>query len=145
MKKLVAMALAAFTLTACNNTADTTDVTDSTTVTTNTTENQAYAPAEGDVSRRDGKVMVMRNGEWEEVNEDVNLDNGVVVHRDGKVVRDGEEVELEEGEVVNRTGRFFDRTGQAIENAWKDAKEGVKKAGKEIDEAVDINTDNERR
>ncbi|HEV7332661.1 MAG TPA: DUF6799 domain-containing protein [Flavisolibacter sp.] len=146
MKKLLTIALAAFSLVACenaNNTASTEDTT--TTTTTTTSENAAYAPAEGDVTRRDGKVMVMRNGEWVEADRDVEMDNGVVVYKDGRVVRDGNEVELEDGEVVNKTGEFFDRTGRAIENAWDDAKQGVKKAAKEVDEAVDINTDRDRQ
>jgi hypothetical protein len=38
--------------------------------------------------------------------------------------------------VVNRTGRFFDRTGNAIENVWDDTKRGVKKAGKAVGNAA---------
>lgn len=137
MKKFLTIALAAVTLAACENATDTASTEDTvTTTTTTTSDNAAYAPAEGDVTRRDGKVMVMRNGEWVEADRDVELDNGVIVYKDGRVVRDGNEVELEDGEVVNKTGDFFDRSGRAIENAWKDAKEGVKEAGRDVKDAV---------
>ncbi len=137
MKKVFVLALAAVSLVACENKSTTATNEDTTTVTTNTTsDNTAYAPAEGDVTRRDGKVMVRRGGEWVESDKDVELDNGVIVYKDGRVVRDGNEVELEDGEVVNKTGDFFDRSGRAIENAWKDAKEGVKEAGRDVKDAV---------
>jgi predicted small secreted protein len=137
MKRVFVLAMAAISLAACENTSTTATNEDTTTVTTNTTtDNAAYAPSEGDVTRKDGKVMVMRNGEWVEADSDVELDNDVVVYKDGRVVRDGKEVELEEGEVVNKTGDFFDRSGRAIENAWQDAKEGVKEAGKDVKDAV---------
>lgn len=158
MKKIIAMAFAAVSLAACNdgeadNTVVDTDTT--TTTTTTTTDNAAaYTPAEGDVTYREKKVMVYRNGQWVETEEDVRLENGVVVSREGKVTRDGKEIELEEGEVVNRTGNFFDKTGRAIENAWdtvkvdiKDAgqavEKGAKKVGKEVKDAVTDDDDNQ--
>jgi hypothetical protein len=64
------------------------------------------------------------------------LDNNVTVTRTGRVVRDGRERELEEGQTVNRTGAFFDRTGNAIENAWDDTKAGVKKAADKVGDAA---------
>jgi hypothetical protein len=146
MKKIIALAFAAFSLAACNDneaddvtveTEDTTSVavdtntTVDTTITTTTTS-KAYTPEEGDVIYRNKKVMVRRNGEWVETNEDVKLDNGVVVNREGKVRKDGREVELEEGEAVSKTGEFFDKTGRAIENAWDATKEGAKDAGRAV-------------
>jgi len=138
MKKILGMMVAVFTLTACNDGTDnaTVETRDTTTMTTTNTAN-AYAPAEGDVTYRNNKVLVMRNGEWVETNEDVTLDNGIVVKRNGRAVRNNKEIELEDGEVVTRTGNFFDRTGQAIEDAWDATKRGVKKAGKKIEDAVD--------
>lgn len=99
MKKIVAMAFAAATFVACNSTTtgdndmdrDTTSVT---TTTTSTSDNSAYAPGDGDVTRRDGKVMVYRNGQWVESNEDVRMDNDVMVTRNGRVVREDKEIEL---------------------------------------------------
>ena len=84
MKKIIAMAFAGLSLAACNNDADTASVeTDTTTTTTTTTT--TYTPVDGDVTYRENKVMVMRNGEWVEADDDVTLDNGVVVYRTGKV------------------------------------------------------------
>jgi len=113
---------------------DTYNKQETTTKSDTSSEKSAYEPKEGDVTRKDGKVMVWRNGEWKEADNDVTLDNGVVVKRDGKVVRGEEEIVLNDGEIVDKTGRFFDKAGHAIENAWKDAKEGVKEAGKEVKE-----------
>jgi hypothetical protein len=143
MKKIFAMAFAAFSLAACNNDhADTTtvDMTDTTTVDTTlttTTTSTAYTPAEGDVTYRDKNVMIYRNGQWVKTNEDVKMENGVVVRKSGKVEKEGKEVELKEGEVVNKTGNFFDKTGRAIDNAWDATKEGAKDAGRAVGNAAE--------
>ncbi|WP_132051122.1 DUF6799 domain-containing protein [Pseudocnuella soli] len=147
MKKIFALAFAAVSLAACNDGENATVSTETTTVPETTTmdtmgaaattsDSYAYAPSEGDVTRRGDDVMVYRNGAWVEADNDVRLDDGVVVYRDGRVTRDGNEVVLEDGEVVSKTGRFFDRAGNAIENAWDKTKSGVKKAGKEVGDAA---------
>ena len=51
-------------------------------------------------------------------------------------MQDGKEIEVEDGVVINKDGDFFDRTGQAMENAWDDTKAGVKKAGDEIEKGA---------
>jgi hypothetical protein len=141
MKKIIVMTFAAFSLAACNNaetdnaTVDTEDTT--TTTKTTTTTSAAYAPAEGDVTYREKKVMIWRNGQWIEADEDVRMDNGVVVYRTGKVKKGEKEIELEEGEVVDRSGNIFDKTGRAIENAWGATKEGVKDAGRAVGNAAE--------
>lgn len=136
MKKILVMAFVAATFVACDtgtadNDADTTTVT-----TTSTTDNAAYAPSNGDVTRKDGKVLVYRNGQWVETNEEVRVGNDVVVTSNGRAVKDGWEREIEEGETITHEGEFLDRTGQAIENAWDETKEGVKKVGEEIGDAA---------
>jgi hypothetical protein len=108
---------------------------------TSSTEDQdravvVYKPENGDVTYRNGKLLVMRDGEWKEEDDKVVLDNGAVVHTDGRVTKDGKEVTLQDGEVVNKEGNIFDKTGHAIESAWKDTKEGVKDAGKEIEKGA---------
>jgi hypothetical protein len=113
---------------------DTYNKEEATTKSDTATNESAYEPKEGDVTFRDGKVMVWRNNEWKEADNDVTLDNGVVVKRNGEVVRGDDVIVLEDGEIVDKTGRFFDKAGRAVENAWKDAKKGVKEAGKEIKE-----------
>lgn len=146
MKKILAVACAAFSLAACNNNETGTTTMDTTgtytdtmgsavavdTSMSSTTTSNAYSPKEGDVIYTEKKVKVWRNGEWVVADREVEMDNGVVVYRDGRVRKNGKEIELKEGEVVDRTGNFFDRSGRAIENAWDATKEGVKDAGKAI-------------
>ncbi|RYD89317.1 MAG: hypothetical protein EOP50_17710 [Sphingobacteriales bacterium] len=107
-----------------------------TTTTTSTSSNQAYAPAEGDVTRRNGKVMVYRSNTWVSADRDMTGDNGVTISRSGSVTREGKTVEIQEGETVNRSGSFWDKTGNAVSNAWDDTKHGVKKAGKAVGNAA---------
>ena len=136
MKKVFAFALVAAALTACNDgDRDTTTVdTDTSTITQTTTT--TYTPAEGDVSYRNGKVVVWKNNDWVVSDKDITLDNGVVVNRKGEVRRDKDVVILNDGEVVSRTGTFFDKTGNAIDDAWDATKRGVKKAGNAIEKGA---------
>lgn len=115
-----------------NTNTNTTVVTD--TNTTSTTTTTSYSAKDGDVSYRNGKVVVYRNNEWVASDNDVELEGGVVVRKNGHVVRNGETIELKEGETVDRTGRFFDKAGNAIENAWDATKRGAKKAKEEVKE-----------
>ncbi|HSB92556.1 MAG TPA: hypothetical protein VLC28_05535, partial [Flavitalea sp.] len=79
MKRFIALAIAAGSFAACADNAGDTTKTESrdtsttvtatpldTTMTTTTTATTTYTPADGDVTYRDNKVMVMRNGAWEE-------------------------------------------------------------------------------
>ncbi len=147
MKKIIVIAMAAVSIAACNNTEQetaTTERTDTTSTTTttaptettsstsSTSSTSTYTTADGDVTYRDKKVRIRKNGEWVDTDDDVKLDNGIVVYRNGRVRKDGKEIELEDGEVVNRTGNFFDKSGRAIENAWDATKEGAKDAGRAI-------------
>ena len=141
MKKTFLMFCVVASLSACNSSTDDTTIDETdTVVTTSTTETttstDTYTSSEGDVSYRNGKLMVWRNNDWVESDSDVTLDNGVIIYRNGEVKRDNTTIKMEDGEVVTRTGRFFDRTGAAIENAWDDTKRGVSKAGKAVGDAV---------
>jgi len=139
MKKMFALAAIAASLMACNDAdTDRTSVDTDTTITTTTTSTATttYTPAEGDVSYRDGKVVVWRNNDWVVSDKDVTLDNGVVVRRNGEVRRDNDVVVLRDGEVVNRTGKFFDKAGNAIEDGWDATKKGAKKAGEAIEKGA---------
>ena len=144
MKKLIILAFASIALAACSNNNDKDknnnndgNQTMGTETRTETTTTTTYTASEGDVTRKDGKVLIMKNGVWVDIDDDVKLDNGVVIYRTGRATRDGKEVEIVEGEYVNRNGDFFDRTGNAIENGWDRTKEAVKEAGRDIDDAVD--------
>jgi hypothetical protein len=142
MKKFFLMAgIAAFFI-ACNN-----DAENSTSVEGDTTNNAANSPStykasDGDVSYRNGKVVVWRDNDWVETDEDVKLENGTIVRRNGEVERDGKVVVLKDGEVVDRTGRFFDRAGNAIENAWQDVKEGAKDVKDEVKDIINDDDNN---
>ena len=145
MKKLFVLSIIGATvLVSCNSE---NKETTSTTTNSDTTENAAaatttYVAAEGDVTYRNGKVMVWRNNDWVETVEDVTLYDGVVVRRNGEVKRGDDIVKLEEGESVDRSGRFFDKAGNAIEDAWDATKKGVKKAGEEV---KDVFTDDDKK
>lgn len=151
MKKLFVLAIASASIMACNDDTQTKSINEDTRDNSTVTETPAattttvYTPADGDVTYRDHKVLVMKNGEWVETEKDVTLDNNIVVYKNGKVVKDDDEIELKDGEVVNKDGNFFDKSGQAIENAWKDAKKGVKKAGHEVKDAVDGHDDHDKK
>jgi hypothetical protein len=142
MKTFILIAGIAASFIACNNESKETTsveqdtVSDTTTTTNTTTTTTTYTPAEGDVSYRNGNVVVWRNNEWTKTDKDVTLDNGVVVHKDGKVEKDHNVVVLDDGEVVNKSGRFFDKAGNAIDNAWDATKEGAKKAGNAIEKGA---------
>lgn len=137
MTKIIVMAFAATCFLAACNDGDTTDKTkvDSTQNTTTTTTT-TYTPVEGDVQYSGNKVMVMKNGAWVEADADVKLDNGVTVYRNGRVERGDYEIVLQDGEVVNRSGDFFDKTGNAIANAWDATKEGASAVGRAVKKGV---------
>lgn len=144
MKKLFVLPLIAATILSCNDgdidTASTTksDTTSNTATTTTTT----YTATEGDVTYRNGKVMVWRNNDWAVADNDVTLNDGVVVRRNGEVKRGDDVVVLKDGDVVDRSGRFFDKAGNAVEDAWQGAKKGVRNAGEEI---KDVFTDDDKK
>lgn len=145
MKKIIVLALAATTFAACSEqksnestmvtTDSSTEVTmdkmDNTTTTTTT-----YTPADGDISYTNGKVMVWRNNAYIEADNDVTLDDNIVVKRNGEATRNGVVIKLEDGERVSKTGRFFNRTGEAIEDGWDATKRGAKKVGEKVKDIV---------
>lgn len=144
MKKIFFMACVAASLAACNNagTDENTPVTDnavntdSVTTTTTTTTTTTYTPAEGDVTFRNGNLMVWKGNDWVKANEDVKLDNGIIIYKNGEVKKEGHTITLKEGEIVDRTGSFFDEAGHAISDAWDATKKGVSDAGKAIGNAA---------
>jgi len=155
MKKIFALAFIAVAFAACNDAdTDTTSVdTDTTTTSTTMTTTRSYTAAEGDVSYRNEKLMVYRNGDWVESDKDVTLDNGIVVSRKGEVRRDKDVVVINDGEVIDRSGNFWDKTGNAIEDGWDATKRGVKNAGNAIEkgakkvgeETKDVFTDDKKK
>jgi hypothetical protein len=137
MKKLFAIALIGATLAACNDGETNNEAIAN--PNSSSADNQttvAYKAEDGDVTFRDGKLMVMKDGDWKQADESLKLKNGAVVYTDGRVVNDEKEITLQDGEMVNEEGDVFDRAGNAIKSAWKDTKEGVKEAGREIEKGT---------
>lgn len=136
MKKTLSLALGVALLAACNSsetqspegTADSSGMAVVTVDTNTVAAPAAVQYAEGDVILKEGKVYVYTSGNWVAADKDIKLDNGIIITPDGTVKsQDGKVVVLQEGEYVNKSGGFFDRTGNAIENAWDKTKEGVSK------------------
>lgn len=136
MRKIIAMGLVALSFTACNNDNETTETTYTDTVITTEPAVAVHTPSDGDVTYYSGKVQVYRNDAWVEADDEVKFDNGVIIYRDGRAIRDGNEVYLEDGYIVDRDGNVFDRTGNAIGDAWDATKHGVKKAGQAVGDAA---------
>lgn len=140
MKRILALAIAASTLYACGDVENdnaTIEDRNEAPISSPSEETTVYTPVDGDVTYRDNKVHVWKDGEWKDADDEVKLDNGAVVYKDGHVKKDGKEVELEDGEVVNKTGAFFDRTGKAIEKGWDDVKAGAKEMGRDIEKGAE--------
>jgi hypothetical protein len=142
MKKFILMIVGSLFLLSCDNkqtstetTMESKDVGDSVVTTETTTTTSTYIPSEGDVSYRNGKVVVWKNNAWVETSGDVVMNDGVVIKANGEVTKDGKQMRLEEGESVNTSGKFFNKTGEALEDAWDATKKGVRKAGEAIEKA----------
>jgi hypothetical protein len=59
------------------------------------------------VMMKDGKVMVMKNGQKSELTEDMTLSNGTTVTKDGTVkTSDGKTMMLKDGEWVGMDGKM---------------------------------------
>lgn len=148
MKKLFVLAAMAAGFASCGNNATTTEAEPSkveTEVTTpdpgtgnETTEvTTIYKAADGDITLKEGKLMVYKNGDWIVAEKDITLDDGTVVTVKGDATKDGKTVTIKEGESVSKVGQFFDKTGKAVSNAWDATKEGVKDAGKAVREKAE--------
>jgi hypothetical protein len=150
MKRIFLIASVAFAAVACNSTSGNAETSDDTVVISEV-DTLPVAPAapefaEGDVIKKDGKLVVYTNGAWVPVEKDIVLDNGVTVKTSGEIVdKKGNKVVLEEGERVTKAGVFFDRAGAAIDNAWDATKRGVSNAadatGNAVEKAADATKD----
>ena len=101
----------------------------------------SFTATEGDITKKDGVVLVYKNGNWVAVDNDINLGNGISVSKSGEVKKDGKTITIDDGAFINKAGAFFDKTGTAISNAWDNAKNAAnnvagdvkQEAGKAID------------
>lgn len=147
MKKIFLMASVVALLSACNantdeSTVETTDASgvvddsEAPVTTTQTIVINKYTPADGDVIYRNNQLLVWRGDDWVIVEKDVTLENGVIIYRNGEVKKEGKTVKLKDGEVVTSVGKFFNKTGDAINDAWGSTKKGVNDAGNALDKAA---------
>lgn len=143
MKKLILATAVASVAIACNNEANTTAANDSISVTANPVDTLPVAETfsdykEGDIIRKDGKLVVYSNGTWVAVDKDIVLDNGVVIKKNGEIVdKHGRIIVLEDGERVTKAGVFFNRAGAAVEDAWDATKRGVTNAAEATGNALE--------
>jgi hypothetical protein len=146
MKKIFLMAMIVSILSACNSNTDESEFVTADTlgsvktneypVSTESVVVTKYTPTEGDVTYRNNQLMVWKNNDWVIVEKDITLDNGIIIYKNGEVKREGKIIKLEDGEVVTSVGKFFNKTGEAIADAWDSTRKGMKKVGEAIDKAA---------
>ncbi len=133
MKKILAIALFATVFTACNNEAENTKPEDTLGTKEVTT---TYTSADGDLTWKESKLYVYKNGEWVLVDKDITLADGTIITVNGEVKKGDKTINLKEGEKVTTVGEFIDNTGKKIENAWDATKEGVSDAADKVKEGA---------
>ena len=111
MKKILGLAIVSMAIFACNDAESPSineDTRDTSTVIETpppATTETVYVPAEGDYTYREKKVLVMKNGEWVEVEKEVKLDNGTIIEKDGTEERGAPNIKTQRK--INRTGLGF--------------------------------------
>ncbi|MBL7700132.1 MAG: hypothetical protein JNK79_18340 [Chitinophagaceae bacterium] len=120
MKKLFCLATIAFFLVACADSAtDETTASDSTAATTETAPaatDTATAIKDGLMTMKDGKMMIAKNGAWEEMKEPVTTANGRTVAVNGEVSKGDKKRKLEEGQMIDADGQMMDKDGKLMDN-----------------------------
>jgi hypothetical protein len=135
MKKLLIVGVVTLLLCACNNNSSTTTVpTDSskitnrgtdTTVKLDTTHVMVSPTAgEGDLKMKDGKMMILKNGSWEELKDSVTLSNGARISPNGKVILKGKTMNMSEGYIAQKNGVMKDQMGKTIDTVGNVTKSG---------------------
>lgn len=143
MKKIFSLAAISFIIFSCNdNTTKTTETSLDTTMTKDgtvaATTVTTYTSADGDVTYKEGKLMIYENGSWKEAEKDVVLDDGTVVTVKGEAKdKNGKTVMVSDGGIINKTGKWFDKAGNAIANAWDDTKDAVKEGAHEVKQGAE--------
>lgn len=72
---------------------------------------------DGVMTMKDGKMMVMKNGSWEAMTEDVTCTNGVKVKTNGEVSKGKRKKTLTEGMMIDKDGQMTDANGKLVDNA----------------------------
>ena len=132
MKKLLSMVAIAAFMTACNDSSTSTDTTttDSTNmdtssmmaappVATDTSAAMSSAVKEDMMTMKGGKMMVMKNGSWEEMKEEMTCTNGCKVKPNGEVTKGDKKKMLTEGMMIDKEGQMMDENGKMVdESGW---------------------------
>jgi hypothetical protein len=72
---------------------------------------------DGVMAMRDGKMMVMKNGSWEQMKETVTCTNGVKVKTNGEITKGSRKKTLTEGMMIDKDGQLTDANGKLVDNA----------------------------
>jgi len=72
---------------------------------------------DGVMTMKDGKMMVMRGGNWQPMTADVTCTNGIKVKKNGEMTKGTKKKTLTEGEMIDKDGQLTDANGKALDNA----------------------------
>ena len=128
MKKLLSIVAIASFMTACNDSSTKVDTTstDSTKMSNDammndTSSTMAMAPAatmkDDLMTMKDGKMMVMKNGTWEEMKETMTCTNGCKVKPNGEVTKGDKKKMMTEGMMIDKDGQMMDKDGKMMDNS----------------------------
>ncbi len=124
MKKLFAIVAIAAFMTACNDSgsSDTDTTKDSVMMSTEpTTEMTPMVATDGSMTMKDGKMMVMKDGQWVGMDQEMTCTDGCKVKPDGEVVmKDGEKMMMKEGEMIDKDGHMMDANGKMMDMKMDD-------------------------
>ncbi|UAY53084.1 DUF6799 domain-containing protein [Ferruginibacter albus] len=150
MKKIFIICIAVFNLAACNNSSSTnaneTDsavivkpATDHINTTTDDTSIHTTTSAigEGDLTMKDNKVMVMKNGKWEQLKGIIKLNNGTIVMNNGKMDIHGKKIRMQNGATIKMTGDIMDEGGKMIDSTMLE-KNWIDKGDRKVDKQGEI-------
>ena len=88
------------------------------------------APADGDITMKDGKGMIMKSGAWVVLDKAITLSNGTVVMPNGDVKMKDHTMKLMNGQTIKTTGEYYGTDGKIMEmmsNAGEKMQEGADK------------------
>jgi len=133
MKKLLSIIALASFMTACNDSSTSTDTTTTDSTKMDTSSMMGAPPVATDTSAamsssavkedmmkmKDGKMMVMKNGSWEEMKEEMACTNGCKVKPNGEVTKGDKKKTLTEGMMIDKDGQIMDVNGKMMdESGW---------------------------
>ncbi len=86
--------------------------------------------ADGDITMKDGKVMIMKSGAWVVLDKAITLSNGTVVMPNGDVKMKDHTMKLMNGQSIKTTGEYYGTDGKIMEmmsHAGEKMQEGADK------------------